>query len=249
MWESPRKPLREAMKGYGLTEEPENLTEQRRHRGPMEKGKKRTRRYDNSARAAAAEQKRYSVIRAAASLLRSEKSISDFSLEAVAHAAGVTRLTVYNQFGSRRGLLEAIFDEIAREGGLDRIPDAISMDDPRVAFDRLIEIFCEFWSVDPAIGRLQEAMSTDPEFARALMERNERRRQLFGPLIGRIAAVGVQSQICKDATDLIFVLTSYPAFAMLCRQRSARASSRLVSIACNQVVDQLISRTQSTRSR
>lgn len=208
--------------------------------------KKRRRRYDNSVRAAAAEEKRHGVIRAAVSLLRSEDSIRDFSLEAVARAAGVTRLTVYNHFGSRPGLLEAVFDEIAREGGLDRIPDAISMQDPRVAFDRLIEIFCEFWGEDPAIGRLQEAMSTDPEFARALVERNERRRRLFGPLVGRIAAVGVQSRLCKDATDLIFVLTSYPAFAMLRRRRSSQAASRLISIACNQVLDELISHMQST---
>jgi AcrR family transcriptional regulator len=245
MWESPRKLRKGARTVYGLTKVARPDL-QRRHRGPMEKGKKSRRRYDNTARAAAAEKKRYGVIKAAASLLRSEESISDFSLEAVAHAAGVTRLTVYNQFGSRRGLLEAVFDEIAREGGLDRIPDAISMRDPRVAFDRLIEIFCEFWSEDPAIGRLQEAMSTDPEFARALAERNDRRRQLFGPLIGRIAAVGVKSRLCRDATDLIFVLTSYPAFAMLRRQRSPQAAARLVSIACNQVLDKLISHKKST---
>jgi len=39
----------------------------------------------------------------------------------------VTRLTVYNQFGSRRGLLEAVFDNIARQGGLHEIADAMAM--------------------------------------------------------------------------------------------------------------------------
>ncbi|WP_404558819.1 TetR/AcrR family transcriptional regulator [Bradyrhizobium niftali] len=52
------------------------------------------------------------------------------SLDAVAKAANVTRLTVYNQFGSRRGLLEAVFDDIARRGRLGRLDDAVDDPDP-----------------------------------------------------------------------------------------------------------------------
>ena len=63
--------------------------------------------YVSAARAEAAAEKRERVIRAAARFLREEDGITAFSLDAVAKAADVTRLTVYNQFGSRRGLLEA----------------------------------------------------------------------------------------------------------------------------------------------
>jgi AcrR family transcriptional regulator len=62
----------------------------------------------------------------------------------VATAAKVTRLTVYNQFGSRRGLLEAVFDDIARQGRLDRISDAMVKPDPKKRLDQLMEIFCDF---------------------------------------------------------------------------------------------------------
>src|SRR5713101_1331981 len=115
-----------------------------------------TRPYTSSVRAAAAAAKRDRVIEAAARSLREDASIATFSLEAVAKAAGVTRLTVYHQFGSRRGLLEAVFDEIARRGGLSRIPEAMTMAEPRAALDRLIEIFCEFWSGNDAMGRLHD---------------------------------------------------------------------------------------------
>src|SRR6266705_6469613 len=141
--------------------------------------------YVSSVRSAAAAEKRDRVLEAAAKLLREDASIARFSLDGVAKAAGVTRLTVYNQFGSRRGLLEAVFDEIAREGGLHRIADAMTMENPRDALDRLVEIFCGFWNRDPAVGRLHEAMATDPEFAEALLERNERRRKTVNTLIGR----------------------------------------------------------------
>src|SRR3982074_1387008 len=74
-------------------------------------------------RAAAAEANRDRVIEEAAAFLRSEP-ISAFSIESVAKQAGVTRLTVYNQFGSRRGLLEAVFDHLAQRGRLQRIVEA-----------------------------------------------------------------------------------------------------------------------------
>src|ERR1700737_5433233 len=104
----------------------------------------RRRAYVSSVRAAGAAEKRDRVIAAAARSLREDASIASFSLDSVAKAAGVTRLTVYNQFGSRRGLLEAVFDEIARQGGLSRIEEAMAMPDPGMALDRLVEIFCHF---------------------------------------------------------------------------------------------------------
>src|SRR5882672_7109930 len=122
-----------------------------------------TRPYVSCVRTAASAEKRARVIEAAARSLREEASFATFSLDAVAKAAGVTRLTVYNQFGSRRGLLEALFDDLAEKGGLVRIPEALAEPDPHAALDRLIEIFCAFWNRDPAIGRLHEAMATDPE--------------------------------------------------------------------------------------
>src|SRR6185503_12778128 len=106
--------------------------------------------YVSSVRSEAAAEKRDRVIEAAANLLREDASIARFSLDSVARAAGVTRLTVYNQFGSRRGLLEAVFDDIAARGRLDTIPQALSMADPLQGLDAIIERFCAFWSSDKA---------------------------------------------------------------------------------------------------
>jgi AcrR family transcriptional regulator len=165
-------------------------------------------------------------------VLREDASIAGFSLDTVARAAGVTRLTVYNQFGSRRGLLEAVFDDIARKGGLTGIPDAMAMADPHAALDRLIEIFCAFWSRDPAIGRLHEAMATDPEFAQALIERNERRRKTVKDLIGRMAGKTAPRRAQQNAADIIFALTSYAMFAMLRAGRSTDEVCGLIQSAC-----------------
>jgi AcrR family transcriptional regulator len=191
-----------------------------------------TRPYVSSVRTAAAAEKRARVIEAAARSLREDASIATFSLDAVAKAAGVTRLTVYHQFGSRRGLLEAVFDDIAQRGGLTEIADAMAMPDPRIALDRLVEIFCAFWSRDSAVGRLHEAMATDPEFAQALLERNERRRKTFDALVRRVAGRTASPPARRDAVDMIFALTSFAMFAMLGQDRPVDDVCKLVKSAC-----------------
>jgi AcrR family transcriptional regulator len=60
----------------------------------------------------------------------------------------LSRLTVYNQFGPRRALLEAVFDDRAERGGLHRVAEAMAAADPFAGLQELIEIFCEFWSFD-----------------------------------------------------------------------------------------------------
>jgi AcrR family transcriptional regulator len=208
-----------------------------------------TRPYVSSVRTAAATEKRARVIEAAARSLRQNASIASFSLDAVAKAAGVTRLTVYHQFGSRRGLLEAVFDDIAQRGGLTEIADAMAMPDPRAALDRLVEIFCAFWSRDPAVGRLHEAMATDPEFAQALLERNERRRKTFNALVRRAAGKTASPRVRQDAVDMIFALTSFAMFAMLGQDRSVEEVCALVKSACRSAVEPLLPGTGSATKR
>jgi AcrR family transcriptional regulator len=90
------------------------------------------------------------------------------SLDAVAKRAGVTRLTVYDQFGSRRALLEAVFDDMAERGALHRIREAMSGPDAQAALQQIVVIFCHFWSIHRgALWRLHAVSATDPEFEEA----------------------------------------------------------------------------------
>src|SRR5258708_4234449 len=169
------------------------------------------RNYVSSVRDAAAAETRDRVIAAASRTLREGESIARFSLDTVAKAAGVTRLTVYNQFGSRRGLLEAVFDEIAQAGGLHQLADIMTMANPRAALDRMVETFCTFWSRDSAVGRLHDAMATDPEFAEAIRERNERRRKILHAWFDRIQRQDAPTTGPEGADDLCMPRTGYPS--------------------------------------
>jgi AcrR family transcriptional regulator len=187
--------------------------------------------YRSPGRTAAAEQTRKRIVAAASELLRSPQGIIGFSLEAVAKAAGVTRLTVYNQFGSRRALLEAVFDDRAAQGGLHRLADAMADPEPTAGLRRLVAIFCEFWNFDrDALARLHGVGLLDAEFAESVQARNERRRQSLSVLVGRMVAIGeVREQALTDLTDVLFTLTSFHVYAGLtATNRSAEAACALI---------------------
>jgi AcrR family transcriptional regulator len=189
-------------------------------------------------RAKAALETRRRVIQSAMQLLRADETLGRFSLDAVAKVAGLTRLTVYNQFGSRRGLLEAVFDEIAAGGGLRKIQEAMRLDDPREALDRVIEIFCAFWASDAAIARLHDATAIDPEFAQALNARNEGRRKLLDTIVRRILGDDVAARTRRDAVDLIYACTSQSMYRMLRTGRSRKAVCNLVKRASGAAIEQ-----------
>jgi AcrR family transcriptional regulator len=194
------------------------------------------RRYNSPGRAAAASQTRERIVAAAAAILGSVKGVEDFSLEAVAKAAGVTRLTVYNQFGSRRAVLEAVFDAVAVRGGLHRLAEAMRGPDPHATLLRIITIFCEFWSFDPgALGLLHAVGSSNPEFAESISARNERRRGLFSSLVRRIVEEAplrhapLRPKAQRDLVDILFALTSFAFFSQLTAGgRTAEAACRMV---------------------
>jgi AcrR family transcriptional regulator len=189
--------------------------------------------YQSPRRTAGATKTRDQVVKSAAAILSSSEGIGGFSLEAVARKAGVTRLTVYNHFGSRRALLEAVFDQTALLGGLHRIGEVMaSGSDPQNALLRIVEIFCEFWGFAPTtIGLLHSAGASDAEFEASVRERNERRRQILSVLVNRMTAGrDIKPQEIENLVDVLFALTSFHFFAQLTAgKRTAADACDLIS--------------------
>ena len=187
--------------------------------------------YQSPSRDAAASRTHDRIVASAAAILGRAKGIEEFSLEAVAKKAGVTRLTVYNQFGSRRALLEAVFDERAVRGGLHRLVEAMATSDPHDALLQIIAIFCEFWTFDPGtLGLLHAAGASDPDLAQSVGERNERRRRLLAALVRRMAHQGrTRAKAERDLVDTLFALTSFWFFSQLAAGgRTATATCRII---------------------
>lgn len=192
------------------------------------------RRYVSPKRAAAAEETDARIIEAAFQVLgRVAEGGEPFSLEAVARGAGVTRLTVHNRFGSRRGLLEAVFDSRAREAGLSRIGKTmVQRDDPEAAILEIVAIFCDFWATDHhGLASLVVSGASEPEFREAMRDRNERRRHVFTVLTGRMVEQGrLAAARSADLTDVLFALTGMPFYeALAVGGRSGEGVKALVS--------------------
>ena len=200
--------------------------------------------YRSSRRRVAAKRTRARLLKAARAMLAAPDGIS---LDAVAKKAGVTRLTVYNQFGSRRALLEAVFDDMAERGGLHRIREAMAKTDPQVALQQIVLIFCDFWSVHRgALWRLHAASATDPEFEESLRARNQRRRHLLSVLVDRMIEGGAKRpEVVIELIDVLFALTSVGFFwELTAGGRKANAVCHLIQALAADAVQRALSETK-----
>src|SRR6201995_5707116 len=131
--------------------------------------------YNLGKRREAIDQSRQQVLAAARSLL-AEPGGSAFTVDAVARRADVARATVYYQFGSRSGLLEAVCDHLADLGGMDGLPAAFTDPDPRRGLDVFVGCFGRFWAADRAATRRLRALAAlDPEVGAGVAGRGGRR--------------------------------------------------------------------------
>lgn len=169
-------------------------------------------------RQAATEQTRARIIAAARALLMAEEGFSGFSIEAVARQADVARMTVYYQFGSKVGLLEALCDSLAASGGMTQLANAFRRPEPLAALEEYIAIFARFWQTDRLVTRRLRALAAlDPDFEQVIRAREERRKQGVRVLVGRIAAqYGHPSpENLDEVITVLYTLTSFECCDML----------------------------------
>jgi AcrR family transcriptional regulator len=167
--------------------------------------------YQKRTREAATAETRARIVDAARALLTDASGELNFTIDAVAQRADVARMTVYYQFDSKRGLLEALFDDLAQRGQMNELRKAFTVADPKTALDRFIETFVRFWSADRMIIRRLNALAAlDAEVDQALRERGSWRREGLTVLVQRLK--GAQDD---TLVDVLHLLTSFEAYDSL----------------------------------
>ncbi len=154
---------------------------------------------------------RASILAAARDLLAAAPD-GRLSVGAVASKAGVSRLTVYNRFGSRAGLLDALAPRLT----------AVSADLDGEPIDQLrqrISGASSAWAADPALYRRLPPGAThgEPEVNRVLAE--------------RLADADRLRPGCsiREAQDVIGVLTAFETFDLL-HQDGRRTAAAVAEI-------------------
>jgi AcrR family transcriptional regulator len=139
--------------------------------------------------------------------------VAAFSLEAVARRAGVTRMTLYNQFGSKAGLLEELFDLLMERGAFQDMPMVFSEPDTAAAFDGFVAILGHFYTENrQVLTSLSAAAGTDPDLDEAMRVRNQLRRRAIETLIQRLGASHRPGVAAGELVNTVDVLLSFNTF-------------------------------------
>ncbi len=142
-----------------------------------------------SQRQAVVDQTRAKIVEAARELIAADDGVAGFTMEAVARQAGVSRMTVYYQFKSKVGLLEALCDSLGARGGIAGLASVFEQSDALVALDQFVELFVRFMLGDDRqlIRRLHAFAGLDPDFDRVLQTRTGWRRDGIREILQQIA--------------------------------------------------------------
>ena len=171
-------------------------------------------------REAAANETRLRILEATRQVLAAEEE-SDLGMEYIARRADVSRLTIYYQFKSRPGLLEALYDYLAMRGNMRSMAEVFHEPGPSVAVDKFVRIFVGFWSSDPVVIRRLRGMATlDPDIAQGIRARDARRQHIAREIVWRTVL-----RHNKDSTrdqddltvDILSMLTSFESYDALAR--------------------------------
>lgn len=165
------------------------------------------------------------IIEAARAVL-AETPLRRFSVDQTAQLAGVNRTTIYDTFGSRAGLLEAVAEELLHPIGLQGLEAVLSQPDvARAIEDSLDEAARLYEAAGPVAEAIFALASLDPDAARAGEYLERGRWEGMQDLARRLEEQGYLSGELKrqEAAELLWVITSFQTFGQLYRQRSLDA--------------------------
>lgn len=111
------------------------------------------------------------LVQAARTRLLSD-GLAGLRFERIAETAGMTRKSVYNHFGSRQGLIEALMDDIGRRAGFQGMAEVFQTPQPAALVAAFFTELCRGWQADRDMFRLMIGLSAaDPELGAAIQAR------------------------------------------------------------------------------
>jgi AcrR family transcriptional regulator len=174
--------------------------------------------------------------------LLEEGVFHEATVEEVAARAHVSRATLYQHFGSRLGLVDAVCETIGASPELEDAKAAADLDDLAAAVDGLVANSVRFWAVhERRLAPLYGVAAADAAAARLVERQGNDRRRVLARLAKRLHAgarlkPGITEQ---QALGTLLVLTSFETYREL--RRHARFAERDVArTVCDWARDRLL---------
>jgi AcrR family transcriptional regulator len=160
------------------------------------------------------------VLEAAERLMR-EDAFHLATMDELAAAAEVSRATVFNRFGSKLGVLQALFTRAMEGPEMEAIREALELEDPVAALEAAIEASCAIWESYAFIHEQLQAIAVLEPDASALIDkqREEHRADLLA-LARRLSRAGRLRPGLSEAraAAALHMLTSLESFLWLRRE-------------------------------
>jgi AcrR family transcriptional regulator len=140
------------------------------------------------------------------------------TMDELAAAAGVSRATVFNRFGSKLGVLEALFNRGMEGPEMTAIQEALALEDPVEALDSAVKAACAIWEAYGSIHlHLQAVAVLEPGAAALIDLQREEQRSDLQALTQRLAKAGKLRPGLSQAraTATLHMLTSLESFLWL----------------------------------
>jgi AcrR family transcriptional regulator len=154
------------------------------------------------------------------------------SVEDVARRADVARATVYQHFGSKLGLVEAVLADLEERADLAHLVQVITGTPPADLLRATIADGCRYWATDPVLARrILGLAAADPDAAALVARHDEGRLALLRTVVGRLDDAGLLGVAPDEALDVLWLLTGFDAYdtLALARGRSTDATGTLLA--------------------
>ena len=156
------------------------------------------------------EESRAAILRAARSQLEAN-GYRHLTMGWLAAESGVTRQTIHNLFGTKAGVLEALFDLIALDGGMESMRNVMTQPSTDAMLEGFVEVFCRFWSSNRMLlRRIHGIGAIDPEFGTVIEARNARRYGAARRIVSRMGGGDLM-----ERASALTALTSFEFFDAL----------------------------------
>ena len=160
------------------------------------------------------------VLDAAERLIR-EDAFHSATMEELAAAAGVSRATVFNRFGSKLGVLQALFTRAMEGPEMAAIREALEIEDPVASLEAAIEAACAIWESQALVHeQLQAIVVLEPDASALVDQQREEQRADLQGLARRLAKAGRLRPGIGEAraAATLHMLTSLESFLWLRRE-------------------------------
>jgi AcrR family transcriptional regulator len=165
--------------------------------------------YDLGKRLEQMDESRAAILRAAKEQLAAN-GFRRLTMESLAAESGVTRQTIHNLFGTKTGVLEAVFDLIALDSGMEGMREVMMLPAGSVQVEKFVGILCGFWARNRVLLRRVHGIGAiDPEFGVVIEARNQRRLMAATRIVQRMGGDDAQTAAMLSA------LTSFEFFDAL----------------------------------